>query len=199
MYGMLTDRILDKEDDAKLAQSETRRTLNKAVEYGSCFDFVSKTSSETSKSLGRLIFLRGFPSVEWLGLIGARYRIDPEFFMRFLHFKPAKDTTVNYSLPALPAATWNILELPIITIGERKVLPGLVDQAEINNMRREARSKLQEHHDLLGGHDEITVASSVVRDVAIIDHSCFALEQCIWICLQPHLTKDADSARWTRG
>ena len=159
---------------------------------------MSKTSSETSKPLGRLLFLRGFPSVEWLGLIGARYKIDPEFFMRFLHFKSTKDTIVNYSLPALPAATWNILELPIITIGERKILLGVVNQAEIDNMRREARSKLQEYHDLLRGHDEIIVGSSVVRDVAIIDHSCFALEHCIWICLQPHVAKDADSARWTR-
>jgi len=182
----------------KLAQGQVRRTLNNAVDYGSCFDFVSRTSSETSKSLGRLLFLRGFPSVEWLGVIGARYRIDPEFFMRFLNFKPPRDTAINYSLPALPAATWNIFELPVITIGERRVLPGLVDQAEIDNMRREARSKLQEHHDLLRGYNKITVASSVVRDVAIIDHSCFALEQCIWICLQPYQSRDSNSTRWTR-
>ena len=119
--------------------------------------------------------------------------------MRFLHFKLGRDSMVNYSLPALPAATWNILELPIITIGERKVLSGLVDQAEIDNMRREARFKLQKHHDFLRGNDETTVASSVVRDIAIIDHSCFTLEQCVWICLQPLLTKETDGARWIRG
>ncbi|KID59429.1 Mg2+ transporter protein, CorA-like/Zinc transport protein ZntB, partial [Metarhizium brunneum ARSEF 3297] len=177
--------------------NEARWTLNKAVKYESCLDFVTKTNSETSKSLSRLLFLRGFPSAEWLGVIGARYRIDSEFFMRFLHFKPARDTTPNYSLPALPAATWNILEFLIVTIGERKVLPGLVDQSTINTMRKEAGLQLQVHHDLLRGNDGVAVASSVVRDISIIDHSCFALEQCIWICLQPLLIKDSDGGRWT--
>ncbi|KAK9445103.1 Mg2+ transporter protein, CorA-like/Zinc transport protein ZntB [Metarhizium brunneum] len=185
------------EDDSKAAQNEARWTLNKAVKYESCLDFVTKTNSETSKSLSRLLFLRGFPSAEWLGVIDARYRIDSEFFMRFLHFKPARDTTPNYSLPALPAETWNILELPIVTIGERKVLPGLVDQSTINTMRKEAGLQLQVHHDLLRGNDGVVVASSVVRDISIIDHSCFALEQCIWICLQPLLRKDSDGGRWT--
>ncbi|KAF3070234.1 hypothetical protein CFAM422_006590 [Trichoderma lentiforme] len=180
-------------DDEKL---EKVWTLSCAIEYESCFDFANKTDSETFKSLGRLLFLRGFPSAEWLSLIGAKYKVDSEFFMRFLHFKPAKGTTVNYSLPALPAATWNILELPIITIGERKVLPGFVHQADIDNMRKEARLKIQEHHDLLRGH-EITVASSIVRDVAIIDHNSFALEQCIWICLQPLTRKNAEDSQWT--
>ncbi|KAK8915425.1 hypothetical protein VCV18_010973 [Metarhizium anisopliae] len=180
------------------AQNEARWTLNKAVKYESCLDFVTKTNSETSKSLSRLLFLRGFPSAEWLGVIGARYRIDSEFFMRFLHFKPARDTTPNHSLPALPAATWNILELPIVTIGERKVLPGLVDQSTINTMRKEAGLQFQVHHDLLRGNDGVAVASSVGRDTSMIDHSCFALEQCIWICLQPLLRKDSDGVRWTR-
>ncbi|KAI0183806.1 hypothetical protein EV127DRAFT_376072 [Xylaria flabelliformis] len=188
--------IFDKEDDAKHS-TEARWTLSKAVEYESCLKLVIKTSSETSKSRSRLLFLRGFPSVEWLGLIGARYRVDSELFMRFLHFKPGKDATPNYSLPALPTASWNILEIPIITIGEKKVLPGIGDQSEIQNMRKEARSKLQEHHHLLRGNDGVPVASSIVREVTILDHSCFALEQRIWICLEPLRRKDSDSGRWT--
>lgn len=195
---MLTTQVSDKEDDRKPNQSEAKSDAISAEEYISCKDFVTKISSEKSKPLGRLLFLRGFPSVEWLGLIGAKYRVDPEFFMRFLHFIPHQEAAINYSLPPVPAATWNILELPIITIGERKVLPGMVDQIEINNMRKEARQKLQRHHDLLRAHENISVASSVVRNVSIIDHSCFALEQCIWVCLQSHWTKDAENVRWTR-
>ncbi|UKZ50394.1 hypothetical protein TrVGV298_004654 [Trichoderma virens] len=63
-------------------------------------------------------------------------------------------------------------------------------------MRKEASSKVQEHHDHLRGYD-IAVASSIVRDVAIIDHSCFALEQRIWICQQPLRRKDTEDVQWT--
>lgn len=161
-------------------------------------DFVSKTSRAESTAPCRLLFLRGYPSPEWLGLIGARHMVDPEFFVRFLHFKPAKDAAFNNSFPALPASTWNLLELPVITIGERKAFHGLADQVKIDNMRRETRSKIQRHHDSLRGTSNVDVASSVVRGVAILDHSCFALEQRIWICLQRQVSKGPEDAPWTR-
>lgn len=123
--------------------------------------------------------------------------IDSEFFMRFLHFNAAKDAMANYSLPALPATTWNMLELPVVSIGERK--HAFVDQAEIDDMRRQARTKLQKHHRRLRCHTAIPVASSVIRDVAILDQSSFALEQRIWICLQPQFVSSANNFLWTRA
>ncbi|KAH8660512.1 hypothetical protein BX600DRAFT_438725 [Xylariales sp. PMI_506] len=186
------------ESEGKSDQSEAKWVLNKAVEYESCLDFVVKTKSETSKSPSRLLFLRGVPSVEWLGIIGTKYKIDPEFFMRFLHFKFATNIFTNYSLPALPAATWNILELPIITTGRRKVVLGPLKQIEVDAMRREVKSNLQAHHDRLQENSELAVASSVVRDISIIDHIYFALEQRIWICLQPNISQnDSGNPRWS--
>lgn len=182
VYGAIYSLSVSKkkENDTKYS-SEASWTLSQAVEYKSCLKFTIKTSSETSKSRNRLLFLRGLPSIKWLGLIGASYRLDSEPFTCLPHLKSVRGATPNYSLPALPTGSWDILKIPIITIGENKVLPGIGNHLKIQIMRKEARSKIQEHHHLLRKNNRIPVPSSLVREIAILDHSCFALEQRIWV------------------
>lgn len=196
---------LPKKSIERTSSADGSWILNDAEDYISCNDFVRKTGSGDLKSASRLLFLRGYPTPEWLGLIGARFKIDPEFFVRFMHFKPAKDGINNYTLPALPAASWNLLELPVISIGERRAFHGLVNQAEVDVMRKEAKTRMHKHHEHLNGHTGVTAGSSVVREVAIFDHGCFALEQRIWICLQRQITSQPNAvevstvgAPWTR-
>ncbi|KAK3321235.1 hypothetical protein B0T19DRAFT_431906 [Cercophora scortea] len=63
---------------------------------------------------GDVLFLRGYPSPEWVSVVGAKYRLDPEIFRRHLKLPNSKD---YFELPGLPSSDCT-LELRIPSIGE---------------------------------------------------------------------------------
>jgi hypothetical protein len=71
----------------------------------------------------RLVFIRGYPSPEWICLLGSQYRIDIEFF-RQLHFLEDKDF---YDLPPTPSNSRKFLRLRIPTIFKRQTAISLSD------------------------------------------------------------------------
>jgi hypothetical protein len=144
--------------------------------------FVASTQSVTP---GRIILLRGHPTPAWLGTIGALHLVDPEFFRRWLEFSYADDRRNKFSLPTLPSGGWNLLELPIISIGKREENYHCKVQDEIEIVRNASATAVRTYHNGLYDRDDGVVGSSVARDLSVFDHALFAIEQKITICMQP--------------
>jgi hypothetical protein len=120
--------------------------------------------------------------------------VDPEFFRRWLEFSHADDRRNKFSLPALPSGGWNLLELPIISIGKREEKYHSKVQDEIDTMRNKSATAVRTYHNVLYDRDDGVVGSSVARDLCVFDHALFAIEQKITICMQPPL----DNKGWNR-
>lgn len=119
---------------------------------------------------GQLLFLRGWPSPEWINTIGARYRVEPEIFRRHLEYGPTYEA---FDLPGLPSASVNIIKLSTSTLGDGQVLA--VD-------REQEMTAVQSHFNALGS-DPAVVGESVVRRLWIHDKKHFSIEQFVFICV----------------
>lgn len=134
--------------------------------------------TELSTWLGRqgsslsLIFLRGYPSANWLKTVGAHCRVDPEFFRRHLDFNSPQEF---YDLPALPSTARNIIKLRVTTVFRRT---SLLDDKTIDKLRAEEEDHVREHQKQLN-----RVGESIVRKFSIHDKSYFSIEQNISICV----------------
>jgi hypothetical protein len=138
-----------------------------------------------AESPAQIILLSGYPTPEWLGVVGAKYKIDPELLARFLDFQVKKNFTESFALPPLPASSWNILELPTVTIGKTGALKDL-SPSNITAMRTEAKALLRLHQNTLTSQPHSPkLCSSIIRNITVLDQSHFAIEQRVWICLQP--------------
>lgn len=95
----------------------TRRTLFSADQKG-LSDF--KRYKEDSKS--SLIFLRGFPSRDWLNGLGELYEPAPELYRRHLEFQAFTSGARDYHLSSpLPSASARVFQLSMPTICSRNV------------------------------------------------------------------------------
>ncbi|MCJ1410914.1 hypothetical protein MMC19_005001 [Ptychographa xylographoides] len=118
---------------------------------------------------GQLLFLRGYPSPEWLNLIGGRYRVDPELFRRYISFGNSRDL---YDLPAPPSSSENIVRLSSTSIGR---------QSTASLGRKEGSKALQKYLQSIGGDPDLT-GESIVRRFSVHDNEHFSVEQDILIC-----------------
>jgi hypothetical protein len=164
---------------------KARWSLGKPQSFFDWATFDSHQLPTKAESPAQIILLSGYPCPEWLGVVGAKYKIDPELLARFLDFQTTEKITDTFALPPLPASSWNILELPTVTIGRTGALKDLSPR-NITAMRAEAKGLLRSHHNIMSSQPHSPkVCSSVVRNITIFDQSHFAIEQRIWICLQP--------------
>jgi hypothetical protein len=125
----------------------------------------------TSSECGRLLFLRGFPSPDWLNLIGSRHRVDPEFFRRHLDFLQPSG---SFDLPATPILARNFLSLPVITIGKRRTgYTGI--NLSVGEDRERSANEMSTYRQELSAVN--TVGQSIVRKFFIHDATHFAIEQ----------------------
>ena len=125
---------------------------------------------------GRLVFIRGHSCRDWLLLLGAQYRIDPEYFRRHLDFLQPEGT---YDLPTLPSSSRNIIRLRITTICSREVP---LTQDEIENSRREEKEAVKKHQRQLGASG--LVGESIIRRFSTHGETAFTLEQEVSICVK---------------
>ncbi|RMZ91071.1 hypothetical protein DV736_g1709, partial [Chaetothyriales sp. CBS 134916] len=140
--------------------------LDSRLDFPSCRSFHVFDPPARSQSPGQLLFLRGHLSAEWIALIGSKYRVDPEFFSQALDFRSPGDKTNNFATPTLPGMSWNVIRLPLMTVGSRDPMKRDINKDEINDIRTD-------------------FGNSYVRNYHVFDETNFALEQSITICLQP--------------
>ena len=131
---------------------------------------------------GRLLFIRGNVAPEWLNAIGAKFRIDPEFFQRHLDFKRVVGRPDYFSLPPLPSATNEITRFRLNTIGY-VMRPhrnrGGLEQNDLDRTRKSAEDLWSSYLERLSRSrgSEDSSGDSLVRDFSIHDHDQFSLEQ----------------------
>ena len=138
-------------------------------------------SIDDTSTAGKLLFLRGNASPKWLNHIGAKYRVDPEFFYRHRDFAATTGRPDYFSLPSLPSTNRNMLRLRVTTIGARKTRGGNcpVSQKELDALRKEARALLSDYFEGLSRerNSEAHLGKSVVRDFSAHDSEYFTIEQ----------------------
>ncbi|PMB63463.1 hypothetical protein BM221_010683 [Beauveria bassiana] len=135
-----------------------------------------------AESPGQILLLTGYLSLEWLGSIGSRYRVDSEFFNRFLVFRSINDRLSCFSVPPLPSSEWNLIKLSLLTIGLRT---SYNPQFSTRTIREDTSNVLAEKHHQIQAGAKVPVGTTVIRNISVLDEMNFAIEQHIFICYQP--------------
>lgn len=114
----------------------------------------------------RILFMRGYPSADWINVLGSQYRIDVEYFRQKLGFLEKK---TYYDLPALPSSSQNIFHLKISTIYTREVPLAL---SQIRKLRQSEKRAVRKHQ-----RSSSAIGASIYRQVAFVDERSFVVEQ----------------------
>lgn len=125
--------------------------------------FLSPEQQRPAKDAGKLIFLRGYTSPEWLMNVGATYRIDPEFFRRHLTFG---DSHAEFDLPQLTSSFDPMISLSIPCLGRAN--PAYQHESNISDM-------LRSHHQQLGA--DCPTGESIIRHFFWHDDATFSIIQ----------------------
>lgn len=142
----------------------------------SILDFEHKAESLRSSHSGHIVFLKGYPSPAWLLSIGAKYKVDPEFFQRHLGFRAGPRKL--YSLPSLPSTARNIFKLRHTTVGASISTARTEDkQSTLNMLRAKNRTDLEAFKEKLKSTDQLALGDAIVRDTSIHDLKHFSIEQ----------------------
>ncbi|KAK3935818.1 hypothetical protein QBC46DRAFT_42372 [Diplogelasinospora grovesii] len=138
--------------------------------------FESKAAEMANSPHGRLIFMRGHPSPEWLLSIGATYRVDPEFFRRHLDFR--QGLRDHYWLPSPPSSLNTALRLRITTIGASVSKARTSSEQDVIEALRElSQSRLSDYREKLKSLAEMKLGDSIMRDFSVHDLEQFTIEQ----------------------
>jgi hypothetical protein len=142
-------------------------------------------------SAGRILFIRGFPSPQWLNQIGATFDVDPEFFYR--HIEISADSTSStatpdyYCAPHLPSSA-DIIQLRISNIGSWDNSRSL---GSIETLRKDCSASMNLHLEDFLRLRNMSVCDSIVRRFTVHDIQHFTVEQMISIKVLRH------DRRWT--
>lgn len=154
------------------------------IHFMNCRHFADFNPWETQDGQNQLLFLRGYPSGEWLRLIGSKYHVDPEFFSRHMDFGLTEDRLNNFSLPPLPSSSWHLMRLHIMTIGFRDTLARKYRQDDIDSLRRDGNNQMENYNHQLTLGSNFEVGDSIVRNYSTLDETHFSIEQRVSVCLQ---------------
>ena len=135
---------------------------------------------------GRLLFIRGNVVPEWLNVIGAKFRVEAEFFQRHLDYKRVVGRPDYFPLPTLPSAATHMTRFRLNTIGyimRHHNNHGWLNQVDLDRTRHCAEDSWACYVENLARGREVEGRSgdSVVREFSVHDHDHFSLEQDISI------------------
>jgi hypothetical protein len=125
-------------------------------------------------SVNQILFLRGYPTPEWLRTLGSYFFIDAEFFRQHLEFNlfPYKNM---FSAPSLPSSSSNIVRLRVTSLGLREM-----PVSDITSFRQECRESMAQFEQRLG-QSSVDVGTSIVRRFSVHTAKYFSFEQDISI------------------
>lgn len=125
--------------------------------------FLLPEHQRPAKNAGKLVFLRGHPSPEWVMNVGATYRIDPEFFRRHLTFGEAH---AEFAWPQLTSSFEPMFSLSIPCLGRAN---------STSHHRSESADVLRSHHQQLGA--DCPTGESIIRQFFWHDDASFSMTQ----------------------
>lgn len=136
-----------------------------------------------------LLFLRGYPSATWLNELGARYKIDPEFFHRHLSFLSNDQHNFRPKPFVLPSSQSTIFQLTMTSVGvqeSRRHTGTNLDRIDVTK-RMEAYL-----HNLKIGQGW-RCRKSVVRSFNTHSENEFSIEQAVTVYVA---STDKKAERW---
>ena len=143
-------------------------------------------SNMTAQRCGRIVFLRGFPSAEWLNHIGAAFDVHPEFFYRHLDVSLGivhNTDRPDYLYPTPFPLTQNIIKLRVCNTGTWNTSrSGLT----LEKLRERCQESIQEHLDDFLRLRTFALGDSIVRKILLHDLHNFSIEQQISVQIIYH-------------
>ncbi|KAL8669799.1 MAG: hypothetical protein Q9168_005633, partial [Polycauliona sp. 1 TL-2023] len=121
-------------------------------QYNDSDALLNHMAANFTASKAQIVFLKGYPSPEWVTGVGALFQIDPEIFKLFLQFRDRKDYHATHCLPSFLD---QILRIRICTVGSREEKTGASDQAKVDKARSvasKAKTKFPQSAALLAEH-----------------------------------------------
>ncbi len=131
-----------------------------------------------------LIILRGYPSAHWMLHLGAKYQVDPRFWL--LHANFLSDTTNRaFESLTLPSSGASVMQFPLLTQGSHRLPHGEVNQKLIDTARRESRDAMAEYRHHLTMGTLWSPCASIVRNHWVLGEDDFCIEQLVSVALLP--------------
>ncbi len=165
---------------------DLRKPSNERVQnFHSPRNFWEATNGWQHQHLQSLVvFLRGYPSPEWLVAVGTRYDLDYSFLSNHLHFRAAVGKPNYFGVPMLPSSAC-LPQLRVTTIG------GLVRESShpatqnfVDALRSRNFKSMEAYLADLRADRNISVGDSIIREFSTHDGSHFSLEQDISISVK---------------
>lgn len=129
---------------------------------------------------GGLLFLRGYPSPEWLTSLGSQYDVNPEFWARhmdFLSAPPAAHITTPWMLPS---SSDDVFRLRFTTVGSRGPVSPPLDRTGLKKLRESSARQMEQYEEKLRYahlNPEWRHGDSIVRRFTIHDQEYFSFDQ----------------------
>lgn len=174
--------------DAKALSQPSRKqvVLLPGAPFSNCKKYWNRKRDSATVVPGEIIFLRGQLSDRWLGVMGSKHGVDPGFLSQCLDFGMSGSRANHFSVPGFCTTNWNMVRLPLITLGLRDTMHDVIDQKELRRLRQKVKEQLNDYHAEVNSLEQKNrVGSSLVRDYHIFDQNEFAIEQSISVCFQP--------------
>jgi hypothetical protein len=125
-----------------------------------------------------IIFLRGYPTPQWLKTIGAQYNVDPDIFQRHMQFQPSAPGGRDlYLLPSLPSSSLNVFQLWTSTICSRDSVGGVFGPEDLQQLRHDSLESVTRYHQTL--QTSAKNGDSLVRKCWILSSQLYVIEQTI--------------------
>ncbi|KAJ3541339.1 hypothetical protein NM208_g4656 [Fusarium decemcellulare] len=134
-----------------------------------------------------LLLLQGYPSPDWINILGARFNIEPEFFQRHLSLSPdMRHPTARL----IPSYNSNMASLPITTIGFGQCdgsLAGGHDQGNLEKLRRTESARMRDYTSKLASlsSPSLVPGDPIVRDYHVHSSGYFSLRQNVSLHFHP--------------
>lgn len=157
----------------------------------SCDDLCHGNPYGTLGTKKSLVFLKGYPSPEWIRCIGSKYNLDPEFFRRYIEFGPPVRSASRTPALSLRSSSPKMFTLNISTI---QLLDAGSRRHTSSERQRRANDAGMEQYIMSLLRGEAAMGDPVVRDVWTIDATNHVLEQRIFIYLKENEEHEND---WT--
>jgi hypothetical protein len=130
---------------------------------------------------GRLLFMQGYPSPQWLNHIGSKFDIDPEFFCRHLEFEQLQRAPTHFFMSSLPSAG-EIIRIRMTSILSRDDFH-FQPAHTITDLRNSCKVHMAEYLNNLVKSLNVSVSESIVRRFSVHDKQHFSIEQMVTICV----------------
>lgn len=130
---------------------------------------------------GRLLFMKGYPSPQWLNHLGSKFDIDPEFYFRHFEFNHWPATPTHFFMSSLPSVA-EIIRIRITSILSRDQFY-VEPEHTVTDLRKSCKVHMDEYLNNLVRSLKVSISESIVRRFSVHDKQHFSIEQMITVCV----------------